>query len=173
MGDGDHGWGRGPCPVEALSIAQAMAKRPDFYFRRANDRLQWDGIWEDSVRVFHQENGDLYSLLDAACEAVGEPKLIICPWPAGLHLLARNQLDWDATSDGRLPESYPFHRDFEGERLHLMERGYLGLYRGAMVIASVFADFSFNEPYAVVASTGDASAIDYEGSNCVLVRLLP
>jgi len=149
-----------------------MAKRPDFYFRAANDRLQWDGIWEDTAEVFEQI-GDLHGVLDAACLAVKAPKLIICPWATATQLLNRNHMAWDATPDGKLPESYPFHRDLEGERLHLLERGYIGLYRGAVVIASPYADFSFGEPYAVVASTSDASAIEYNGSNCVLVRLIP
>lgn len=139
------------------------------WLRAVNDRLQWDGMWEDTCNVFttyiesNPHPKDVYEALDDAWEFIqGPPKLLICSWTVGRLLFDRNTRDWNNTTDGKLPNDYPFHRDLDAERKFLLERGYFGRYRGALVAASVYADKE-----GILATVENPGDVDYDGSNCI------
>jgi len=138
------------------------------WIRAVNDRLLWDGCWEDSCQTFSCQFGGkhprgIYEAFDDAWELIeGEPKLIIVSWVVGHRLLDRNDRDWNNTTDGRLPTEYPFHRDTDAEKRFLLERGFLGRYQGALVAASVFADGE-----GILATVENPRDVEYDGSNCI------
>ena len=129
------------------------------FIRAVNDRLEWDGIWEGTVPRVTQDGRSLYDVLDEACNKVGSPHLLILPWSVACALLQHNH-------EGS--QSH-FRRDLEAEDT-LLERGYIGHYREATVVASIYADDPWGKkPYGIVASVHHPSEISYAGENCALI----
>jgi hypothetical protein len=136
------------------------------FIQAANNRLQWDGIWK--VKCIFPGPVSVHEALDRAIIALFEktggskPQLILCSWAAGRRLLLEAR--------EREPQGhFPFQWDHEGSRGHLFERGYLGTYAGAVVIASIYLGV-WESDYAIVSSVLQPKEVEYDGSNCVLVQ---
>ena len=159
-----------------------MANIDGEFIRAANDRLQWDGIWEDSVpRVTRGDGDDVHATLDRAIIALfqhtggGKPQLILCSWATARELLLEAG---EREPEGHFPTDADYRREADkrafqydsGAMRLLFERGYLGTYGGAVVIASVYLGV-WESDYAIVASVRAPGEVQYDGSNCVLVDM--
>ena len=161
-----------------------MAGVDGAFIRAANDRLQWDGIWEDEVRRFQRGDRSVHEALDEAIGALfvevrnpgDRARLILCSWAAARELMLEARelepeghfatgADYQAEAAKRA-----FQHDLDSKREHLFERGYLGTYRGAGVIAPVYLGV-WEGNYAIVASVLEPGKVEYDGSNCVMVYL--
>jgi hypothetical protein len=149
------------------------------FIQAANNRLQWDGIWK--VKCIFPGPVSVHEALDRAIIALFEktggskPQLILCSWAAGRRLLleAREREPQghfeNASAYDREAMKRAFQWDHEGSRGHLFERGYLGTYAGAVVIASIYLGV-WESDYAIVSSVLQPKEVEYDGSNCVLVQ---
>jgi hypothetical protein len=157
-----------------------MATIDGEFIRAANDRLQWDGIWERFDERLRRDGG-VHEAFDRAIGALftktsKRAQLILCSWQTARELLleARErepQGHFDTSADyKREMDKRAFQWDHDGSREHLFERGYLGTYGGAIIIASVYLGV-WETDYAVVASVPEPGKVEYDGSNCVLVDM--
>jgi len=148
-----------------------------------NDRLQWDGVWGDGVRWLDQGEDSLGAALDrAVADLIEPPQLIMCSWAAAAVILMD---DYESMPQGHFPAyadyeaalaQRAFRRDSDKERIfraqRLFERGYIGRFRGAPVVASVYLGV-WGGDYLIVASTPDPLKVEYDGTNCVMVNRPP
>jgi len=158
-----------------------MANIDGDFIRAANDRLQWDGIWEDGVQRLQREQRTVHEALDLAIGALfsktgKRAELILCSWAVARELVLEAR---EREPSGHFPTAADYQReqakrafqyDFDARREHLFERGYLGTYGGAVVIASVYLGV-WETDYAIVSSVREPRQVEYDGSNCVMVYL--
>ena len=157
-----------------------MATIDGEFIRAANDRLQWDGVWERFDERLHRDTG-VHEALDVAIGALfrktgQRAQLILCSWATARELVLEAR---ERAPTGHFPTSADYQReaakrafqwDTEGSREHLFERGYIGTYGGAVVIASPYLGI-WESDYAIVASVPEPGKVEYDGSNCVIVDM--
>lgn len=140
----------------------------DELIQAANYRLRCDDVWT-ATRHWCFREVDLHEALNEAFELLstkGKPELLIVPWTVGIALLYRyyKEVSYRMDSGGHPYEDMPLEVEKSSS---LQEKGYLGKYRGALVVASIHA--SFMKPFGILATTSNPRDINSNGSNCILL----